>query len=219
MKMIIVYDNEIIDERLEPGWGFSCFLELNDTNILFDTGWDGNVLLSNMKILKINPKKIEKVVLSHEHWDHIGGLTSLIQVNPNVTVYIPKSFGKRLKEEIAYRADVIEISEPFEITSNCISTGELGSRPKEQSLLLKTKKGLVIITGCAHPKLNAILDVAKEFGNIFAVIGGFHKFKDYDLLKDIPLIMPCHCTFHKWDIARKYPEVTNVCGAGVILEV
>ena len=219
MKMTIVYDNEVFDKRLVSGWGLSCFLQMDKNDILFDTGWDGNTLLSNMQVLNINPKKIEKVVLSHEHWDHIGGLTNLLNVNQNLEVYVPKSFGKRLKEEIANRANLVEVSEPYEITEECISTGELGSQIKEQSIMIKTKKGLIVITGCAHPRLNVILNTAKEFDKIYGVIGGFHGFKEYDLLSEIPLIAPCHCTFHKQEIAMHYPEACDICGAGKRIEI
>ena len=219
MKLTIVYDNEKTDARLMTGWGFASFLELDNSNILFDTGWDGSTLLNNIEILDLDPLKIEKVVLSHEHWDHIGGLTHLLNINKNLKIYVPKSISKRLKSEISVRAELIEINEPTEIADDCFSTGELGSRTKEQSLIIKTKKGPVVVTGCAHPGLEKIISGANMVGNIHSIIGGFHSFKKYELLKDIPIIIPTHCTFHKQEIAKIYPDAFKKGGAGYIVEV
>ena len=72
MKITIVYDNNA-QEGLKCGWGFSCLIETGTNNILFDTGWDGHLLLENMEKLGIDPQIIDTLVLSHQHWDHIGG--------------------------------------------------------------------------------------------------------------------------------------------------
>jgi len=93
MRIAVIYDNEAL-LNLKSGWGFSCLVE-NEKKVLFDTGWDGTILLSNLKALGINPKDIDIVVLSHDHWDHIGGLAQLLDVNPDVDVYVPSSFSKR----------------------------------------------------------------------------------------------------------------------------
>lgn len=219
MKLTIVYDNEAIREDLKPGWGFSCHIETNEANILFDTGWDGSVLLSNMHMLGVNPKNIDKVVLSHPHWDHIGGLPHILTINPELTVYAPKSFSEKLKAEISRRVTLIEVSKSTGITGECASTGELGSSIIEQSLVIKIRKGSIIVTGCAHPTLKSVLSTAQCLGNVYGFIGGFHEFNDYDLLKNIQVIAPCHCTLHKHEIAELYPDAYIKCGVGKIIEI
>lgn len=94
MKITIIYDNKIAKDikRLKAGWGFSCFIQTKEKNILFDTGWDGDILISNMELLGINPKDIDLVVISHSHWDHCGGLARLLNLNQNLKIYIPHSF-------------------------------------------------------------------------------------------------------------------------------
>jgi len=219
MKLTIVYDNEVLREDLDSGWGFSCHIELKENNLLFDTGWDGNILVSNMKRLGVNPKDVDNVVLSHSHWDHIGGLTNLLLVNQKLMVYVPRSFGKQLKREIATRSELVEISKPQEVTEECISTGELGTSVPEQSVMIKTSKGLLVVTGCAHPTLKNILRIAQDFGKVYAVIGGFHGFNEYDLLREISLIIPCHCTAHKREIQKLFPNAYSKGGVGCVVEI
>ena len=58
-------------------WSFSALYEGEEESILFDTGWDDNTVLHNAKILNKDLSKVEKVVLSHWHFDHTGGLLAL----------------------------------------------------------------------------------------------------------------------------------------------
>jgi len=56
VKITIVYDNKVWKEGLEADWGFSCLVEDEKAQkILFDTGANGRILLSNMKKLDIDP--------------------------------------------------------------------------------------------------------------------------------------------------------------------
>ena len=94
MKITIIYDSKIAKDikGLKAGWGFSCFIQTKEKNILFDTGWDGDILISNMKLLAINLKDIDLVVISHSHWDHCGGLARLLNLNKDLKVYVPPLF-------------------------------------------------------------------------------------------------------------------------------
>ena len=225
MKITIVYDNRIAKDikRLKAGWGFSCFIQTKEKNILFDTGWDGDILISNMELLGIDPKDIDLVVISHSHWDHCGGLARLLNLNPNLKIYIPHSFSKHLKEEIKKRNDTYEIRKPSEICPGVYTTGEIeGSlligktriSIKEQSLIFSTAKGLVVITGCAHSGINKILNSANKLGKIYGLMGGFHDFKEYSLLRSINLIVPTHCTANKNKIVSLFSKNCRECGVG-----
>ena len=143
------------------------------------------------------------VVLSHNHWDHVGGLETLLNIKPKLTVYRPTWASK-----------------PQRILSNFMTTGALGEWGiKEQALISITNKGLILITGCSHPGLENILDIARGYGNVYAVMGGFHGFNRFEMLKDIKIIVPCHCTQRKKEIARLYPGNYIKCGAGKIIEL
>jgi 7,8-dihydropterin-6-yl-methyl-4-(beta-D-ribofuranosyl)aminobenzene 5'-phosphate synthase len=203
MKLKIVHDNEA-RPGFEKGWGFSCLIELEDEKILFDTGWDGNVLLSNLEKLGVRPEEIKRVVISHAHWDHLGGLPHIRR--PDMQVYVPQSFSKRLRGELASRFDLHEVKDAQQIREGVWTTGELGKGIKEQALVLKASKGLVIIVGCSHPGVRKIFSAASKFGKISSVVGGMHGFDDYALLEGLDLIVPTHCTVNKRKIAELFPE-------------
>jgi 7,8-dihydropterin-6-yl-methyl-4-(beta-D-ribofuranosyl)aminobenzene 5'-phosphate synthase len=217
LKLKILYDNEAL-EGFRSGFGFSCIVE--EEKVLFDTGGDVATLLYNMRKFMINPRNISKIVLSHEHGDHTGGIQILDHCG-EVEVYVPRSFSSQLKSRIASRPNVNlnQVGGPQEICERILTTGELGKITKEQSLTVKTGKGLTLITGCAHPGLENMLQVASKFGEIYAVVGGFHGFNKLEGLKGIRLIVPCHCTTHKREILRLYPESSVECSAGRVIEI
>jgi len=210
MKISIVYDNTALRKDLRSDWGFCAFVETeNMPKILFDTGADGKILLSNMKKLEIDPLSIEEIFISHLHWDHVGGLSELLKINPDIKkIYVPFSMG--LENEVV-------LKKPTKIHENIFSTGELEGI--EQSMGLITKKGIVLIVGCSHPYMGTILDTAKKFGKIHAIIGGMHGFSEFELFKDIDLICPTHCTQHKKELKEIYPQKYLEGGAGRIIEI
>ncbi|MGP8320792.1 MAG: MBL fold metallo-hydrolase [Methanosarcinaceae archaeon] len=216
LRFTIIYDNENVED-FTSGWGFSCLIDTGKTKILFDTGWDGCALLHNLTKAHIAPGEIDKVVLSHQHWDHIGGLPVLLNINPDMEVYVPASFSKRLKDEISARTRLIEVSEAMEICKNVYTTGELDTDTKdmkEQSLVVDTGSGMYIITGCSHPGITGIINAASQFGTVTGIIGGLHGSTEYGMLERMNLIAACHCTLHKEEIARQFPDVFKAIGAG-----
>jgi len=213
MKITIVYDNTVFKKGLIADWGFSCLVEVEKTpKILFDTGANGSILLDNMKGLGIKPMSIKEVFISHNHFDHIGGLSDFLKINPEVKVYLPFSC-----PELPGIKEVIKVSEPLRIRENIFSTGEL--QEIEQSLVVKTDKGLVVIVGCSHPGVENILQVASQFGKVYALIGGLHGFSQFELLKDMELICPTHCTQYKSKIKSLYPEKYIEGGVGKIIKI
>jgi len=177
LNLTIIYDNNPYNSELETRWGFSCLVEGTEKTILFDVGGEGSVLLSNMEKLDINANVVDIVVLSHVHYDHVGGLPDLLRKNSNVTVYMPSSLPQSIKDEVKNaNAELVQVHDFIKICKNVYSTGELGSFLKEQSLIITTSKGLVIITGCAHPGIvNIIKKVKKELKtDVYLVVGGFH---------------------------------------------
>ncbi|MEA1868583.1 MAG: MBL fold metallo-hydrolase [Euryarchaeota archaeon] len=218
MKLTTVYDNEVYPEASATGltseWGFSCLIEVSGERILFDTGGDGSILLRNMEKLGIDPKDLTTIVLSHEHWDHTGGLSDLLRTNRDAEIYLLASFSEAFKNDFLKKNRVKEVRGPAKICDRVYTTGELGTSIKEQSLVLKTKSGMVVITGCAHPGIGAIMDAASGFGEIYGIIGGFHGFSDYTLLNGVKFLSPCHCTQHLSEIVSRFPDTYHKNGVG-----
>jgi len=207
-ELVIVYDNNPFDNRLRTAWGFSCLIRLPAKTILFDTGGDSPTLLHNMRQLQIDPGEVDIVVLSHIHGDHVGGLSGFLEENSAVTVYLPQSFPQSFKDEVkSLGAKVEEVYEARELFSGVYTTGELGNGIKEQSLIVTTGKGQVIITGCAHPGVANIIRVAKDVvpdDRVYLVIGGFHLagassaqiesvIQEFSQLS-VENVAPCHCS-------------------------
>ncbi|MDZ7798259.1 MAG: MBL fold metallo-hydrolase [Patescibacteria group bacterium] len=210
MILKILYNNRA-KEGFKEGWGFSCLIESIKENkkILFDTGADFETLSFNAQKLGVNFKNIDKVVISHDHDDHTGGLAGVLKENNKVKVIWPKN------------------ENSFRIISGIFSTGSLKAAIdlKEQSLFLATKKGLVIIVGCSHPGVDKILQRVKEVRSlknnkkIYAIIGGFHGFNKLDELEGIEVIGACHCTSHKQEIKKKFPDQFKKIRAGDIIKL
>jgi 7,8-dihydropterin-6-yl-methyl-4-(beta-D-ribofuranosyl)aminobenzene 5'-phosphate synthase len=178
ITITVVYDNVTYDSTLTSEWGFGCVIQTEKDTVLFDTGSNGNVLLDNMAKLNIDPHSIHSVVISHNHWDHRGGLKDFLTLNSEVTVFIPNSSPMDLEDETHKKgAKAVRIDSFRQITNSIYSSGELKGNIPEQSLVLQSHKGLVIITGCAHPGIVLIINHVKPlfpYEPIYLVMGGFH---------------------------------------------
>src|SRR5688572_2082763 len=58
-------------------WGFAALVEVDGRRLLFDTGAHSDVVLKNAQALRVDLTTVPDVVLSHSHWDHVGGLLTL----------------------------------------------------------------------------------------------------------------------------------------------
>lgn len=177
IKIIILYDNYLYSEETKTDWGFSCIIEGTEKAILFDTGTKSDILFFNMNFLKKEPKDVELVAISHNHGDHTGGLYAFLDKNNTVSVFLPTSFFDQYTEKVKEKgAKAVQVDKPVEICKGVFLTGEMGRQIKEQSIILDTSKGLVVLTGCAHPGIVSIVKRAKEIldKKIYLVLGGFH---------------------------------------------
>ena len=207
MMIRIIYDNNPFDDSLETSWGFACIIQDLPRTILFDTGGSGKILLSNMAKCGIKPEQIDAIVLSHIHSDHTGGLYEFLKENHNVEVFMPKISPANFKQKARQLcAGIVEIEKPCKICEGAWTTGVLDGEIEEQGLCLKTSKGVVVITGCAHPGIARISEAAKKHSKmpLFAVLGGFHM-KDFSEEKikrvikglensGVRKVCPCHCS-------------------------
>jgi 7,8-dihydropterin-6-yl-methyl-4-(beta-D-ribofuranosyl)aminobenzene 5'-phosphate synthase len=234
LTFTILYDNYRYAEGTKPDWGFSCLIEGSDKTILFDTGTNPDILLHNITHLGVDLKKISRIVISHVHHDHIGGLFGVLGSNHDVTVFLPVSFSPEIFRKVEMTgARTVGVDEPIEIASGVYSTGEMGYQIKEQSLIINTKKGLIIVTGCSHQGIVNILRQAKKLFSrpIYLVFGGFHlrdmndagveeilkNFREIGVMK----CGPTHCTGDRQiDLFKKaFGKNWIQMGTGKILKI
>ena len=173
----VIYDNYIKVDGLQPDWGYSIVIEGLDQEILFDTGTKPEIFESNFRKMGINVSQIDLIVLSHEHADHTGGIPAFVKMKNDIPVIIPHSFSAQFKEKVTELGlEPLLVSKPAKICNNMYSTGEFSGPIPEQALVLNTKKGLVVMTGCSHPGIVRMLTEIKSTfrKNIYMVFGGFH---------------------------------------------
>jgi 7,8-dihydropterin-6-yl-methyl-4-(beta-D-ribofuranosyl)aminobenzene 5'-phosphate synthase len=93
-QVTVLYDAFGKDPKMTKDWGFSALVEAGGKRILFDTGNNSEIFAANAKAKGVDLSKLDFVVMSHRHGDHMGGLNHLLSVNPGVKIYAPKeAFG------------------------------------------------------------------------------------------------------------------------------
>lgn len=205
VSISILYDNYTTDPETEQDWGFSCFIETEKNTILFDTGKYGEILFHNAQTMDINLCKSGSIIISHTHNDHIGGLETVLEHCKSPVVFLP--FSKKYSHSYSYdNIEVIDVDVPVKICDGIYSTGTMGTTISEQSLIINSSKGLILITGCAHPGIINIINRAKSLFNkkIYLVMGGFHLLNETEekvlsIIKQckhlgVEKTAPSHCT-------------------------
>ncbi len=254
--------------------GFAALIEPSDGKpILFDTG-QGLTLLHNARRMNKDLSTVGQVVLSHGHYDHTGGLKSLLEeCGPKRVSCHPSLFTPRYRvkdngewypitipsscEELEALGAFFEFSTEFRaIAPGIYMTGEVprvtdfetgdqglyrdsdgrerDMTPDDQSLLLDTERGVVLILGCCHAGLiNTLEHVAVMTGrrDIFAVIGGTHlgfcgleqMNRTVAALRDwgVKKMAASHCTGFAASLrlAREFPKGFQAAMVGYTLEV
>lgn len=176
MVITIVYDNYAYDPRVRVSSGFACLVKTATDTLLFDTGAHGPTLLYNLEQLGFAPEEVNGIVISHIDSDHVGGLFQFLERNWETKVYIPRSFPSPFKDLITlHRAKAMEVARWRRICSDVETTGEMGPWIKEQSLMLRTEKGVILIVGDAHPGIINVIRKVKRLtkDKVHLVIGGF----------------------------------------------
>jgi 7,8-dihydropterin-6-yl-methyl-4-(beta-D-ribofuranosyl)aminobenzene 5'-phosphate synthase len=108
-RITVLYDAFGKDGSMTKDWGYAALVEINGKRILFDTGGDPAIFAKNVKAKGVDLTKLDFVVLSHRHGDHVGGVSYLLSANPKVKIYAPKDglggiFGSDIPSKF-YRKD------------------------------------------------------------------------------------------------------------------
>jgi 7,8-dihydropterin-6-yl-methyl-4-(beta-D-ribofuranosyl)aminobenzene 5'-phosphate synthase len=241
-RITVLYDAFGKDPAMTKDWGYAALVEINGKRILFDTGDDAAVLAKNVKAKGVDLTKLDFVVLSHRHSDHVSGLSYVLSVNPQVKIYAPKEgfgiFGSDLPSKFYRKDDSLPaemryyngvppetmkfgtlfpganfqlIDKTTEVTPGITLIALISDAPgtkelKELSLAINTPDGVVLVVGCSHPGIEAIVAEAVKINpHIHFLTGGFHLVVAQDpviekvanALHDtykVDYIAPGHCT-------------------------
>ena len=236
-RITVLYDAFGKDAAMTKDWGYAALVEINGKRILFDTGDDAAVLAKGVDLTKL-----DFVVLSHRHSDHVSGLSYVLSVNPRVKIYAPKEgfgiFGSDLPSKFYRKDDSLPaemryydgappeimkfgtlfpganiqlIDKTTEVTPGITLIALISDAPgtkelKELSLAIDTPDGVVLVVGCSHPGIEAIVAEAVKINpHIHFLTGGFHLLAAQDpviekvanALHDtykVDYIAPGHCT-------------------------
>ena len=173
----VIYDNYVKMNGLKSDWGYSIMIEGLDKEILFDTGTNPEIFDYNFRRIGIDPAIIDFLVFSHEHGDHTEGIPAFVNMKKGIPVIIPDSFSESFKKRmVGFGLEPVMVKEPAKICANLYTSGEFDFKIPEQALVLNTKQGLVVMTGCSHPGIVEMLkEIKSTFNkNIYMVFGGFH---------------------------------------------
>ena len=236
MQIKVLFNKDALNKKFHTGWGLSFLI---GEKILFDTGEKGDWLLENIESLKVNIAKIEVIVISHDHWDHTGGLWALLE-RKRFKVYGLKRFSEKFKMRIkSLNSQLVEKEGFSEIKKNIFTTGEVlaaykGMSFSEQALVIKTRRGVSVVTGCSHPGILKILKLVKSYfkrDNFYFVGGGFHLIdkdqrqlqfliEEFGKLK-VSKVGPTHCSGYEAEefFRKSYKGNFVSLGVGKSLEV
>lgn len=208
----VLFDNPDKDDR-EKGWGLSFLF--ND-RVLVDTAENGERLMAGVRHFGVQVEDIRDVIITHDHWDHTGGLMTFLREHPfvaDVRIWLPPSSSPQLKTTVeSSGADVVYPDGPEQVAHGCFVTGELPGewckRPMpEQAFVVTGDSEFAMFTACAHPGVAAMLDFAIEMtgGKKPALLaGGFHiddktehevwQLVEHFRQRGVRQVAPTHCT-------------------------
>lgn len=257
MKIYVLSDNHA-QRKFDGEWGLSFYIEHDNKKILFDFG-SSDLFIKNANILGIDVLDADYYILSHGHWDHGDGLKFMpeIKIICHPEIFIKRYSKDRYigleytYEEAMKRFDFVFSREAYKITDDIIFLGEIPRVTEFESketyfvkqdgtldyvrddsaIVIKTEKGLVVISGCAHAGICNTIEHAKKVtgvDKIHAVLGGFHlkdggelTLKTIEYLKnaDIEHIKTSHCTSFPALVQFANDLNSMPYGAGDIIEL
>ena len=198
-KVLSVYDEgSVPDTPLIGAKGFSVLIDADGQRTLFDTGRRGGYLMHNLDYLEVDPNTIDRVVISHMHMDHVGGLETFLEKREEAVDVIVTKDGERTTEvrflgipikkaglsnyskETAAKMRLHKEGEWTQLSKSLFLSNVPNSTGVDENMLvLMTIGGPVIICGCCHGGIAAAIEHVERITDkkVSAVLGGVHLVK------------------------------------------
>ena len=194
LEIIPLYEEAGEEDHFIIGHGVSYLIRTDRATVLMDVGHNPDQLdvapfAQNMQKLGVDWDEIDRIVISHPHPDHIGGLAAWRQHTVSFGELPGRMDGKLLfvPSKMAYpgaiHATIPTLPSPDMATTGVISFPEVfplslfEPKGQEQALVIHVaNEGLVVITGCGHPTMERLVERAESLYSVpvVGVAGGLH---------------------------------------------
>ncbi|UCE27593.1 MAG: MBL fold metallo-hydrolase, partial [Candidatus Coatesbacteria bacterium] len=182
-KLTVLIENDA-ETGLASEHGLSVAVQSGGETVIFDTG-QSSALAATARVLGIDVARTKAVVISHNHYDHAGGLDAVYSLCLP-PLYVAKGIEGGFFEGFPPEA-VNVIDGPTEVIPGVIASGPIPRKtifespradvPEDQALIVKAERASALLVGCAHAgAINTLEFAAKLTGSrsFDIVLGGFH---------------------------------------------
>lgn len=204
----ILLDAGASDVFLKNAISLGINLDDVDTIVLSHGHWDHGDGLEFMhkKKLITHPDSFMKRYHSNRNHTYVGLKMDLEKAQQKFNVLLSEK-PVFITESIIYLGEIPRTND-FEAKSTAFvdETGNADFILDDSAIVIKTSRGLVIISGCAHAGICNTIEYAKtvtQVKKVYAVLGGFHLKKSDQLTQntihyikqlEIKHVIPTHCT-------------------------
>ena len=157
----ILYDtSEPALAGMKPDFGYAVYIHADGKRILLDTGTDPDLMEHNLAVAGIDVNELHMVVVSHNHYDHAGGLARIRSMNPEIPVFIPPN-------QVFSVGDVQIVEDHLQVTPNIFVIRGRSKVPTagisdDLSIVVRSRSGPHVLSTCSHSGVAQIVDRARE---------------------------------------------------------
>jgi 7,8-dihydropterin-6-yl-methyl-4-(beta-D-ribofuranosyl)aminobenzene 5'-phosphate synthase len=243
LRLTVLCDNGVARPGVCGVHGLALLVEAGARRLLFDTGPDSTVA-ANAAVLGVPLSPLDAVVLSHGHYDHIGGLETVLRAAGPLPVVSPPSLfraahnykhngsmryiGPPLGEEQYWELGASFIRQDDPAAAELLGPGFATTVRADELALIGLLPGLcVVLTGCAHGGAAGVVRQAKQVADgrpPRALLGGLHLGGVPDTAVQrlalrlhalgVGTVLPCHCTGPQGVLALKESFLGQVTTVG-----